>query len=847
MAVCVHCATPLPDGSNFCSICGTPTFGDGSSETPTLTPQGREIFERLKTATAGRYEIMRELGRGGMAVVFLGYQKSLDRPIAIKVLLPILGYDSDVVERFQREARTQGKLDHPSIISVYEVYNTGGLTFFTMPYIAGRSLRAQLLEQPRPSIHKVQRYLRQSAEALAYAHRRGVVHRDVKPDNILLDQERDSVILTDFGIAKALAAETTLTTPGDLLGTPQYMSPEQGEGKGNLDGRTDQYSLGLIGYEMLAGRRAFEADTLAELMYKHRFEEPESLDAVRPDAPAPLREAIATAIGKDREQRYPSMEAFLAALEGPTWLEPEGGLEASQPAEPAAAQDPTVRVPAPETASSDFPGPDGELAPTIRTPPGRETRQPGASTSESQAARRAHSGDRQRRRWRGLVGVGAVVVVVGLVAALWRSPMGEWTGLRSTGAGAVERTTDPGGSEGPGDAQVAGIDEPTSAEGRESTPSGGDTGGGMPAGAGPDGDDPSADEGAASPDRSRAVEAQRAAHAARDAARAAGAGDLFTARLAELERRLSTADSDLESGRVDQAMMGFADIHAELERLTRDATMAMANAAAAVRDSAAARRQVAVAARADSLFPQEMAAQDSAWERGLETLAAGRAAAARQLLSGAADGYAQLAQRASDELRQRADEARVAMESERDAAARAGAERRAPKRMALADAMRSRALAKFRQERYAEAVPLFREAGDAYTRIADSLADGGAAGRPRTGTDSADEAIRALIERFRLAYEQEDVEGMRADVYGGELPADDARYFRVVFERADDIQARAHIENLEAGESTARARLQLALRFRQARTRQLQETTENLQLQFRREAEGWRLEGLRRR
>ncbi|NIT66264.1 MAG: protein kinase, partial [Gemmatimonadetes bacterium] len=152
---------------------------------PTFTPQGREIYERLKAATEGKYEIIRELGRGGMAVVFLGYQKSLDRQVAIKVLLPLLGYDPEIVERFTREARTQGKLDHPNIIQVYEIYNEGGLTFFTVPYISGQSLRNYLRDHPQPPLEQVFRYLTQAADALAYAHRRGVIHRDVKPDNIL--------------------------------------------------------------------------------------------------------------------------------------------------------------------------------------------------------------------------------------------------------------------------------------------------------------------------------------------------------------------------------------------------------------------------------------------------------------------------------------------------------------------------------------------------------------------------------------------------------------------------------------------------------------------------------------
>lgn len=369
MGLCAHCATPLPDGSRFCSHCGTPVPGK-PEHSPTLTPQGREIFDRLRDTTAGRYEILRELGRGGMAVVFLAYQQSLDRQIAIKVLMPFLAYDTELVERFLREARTQGKLDHPCIIKVFEVHSEGGLTFFTMPYISGRSLRTLLQDDPQPPFMQVHRYLCQAADALAYAHRRGVIHRDVKPDNMVLDEERDCVILTDFGIAKALAAETTLTTPGDLLGTPQYMSPEQGEGRQDLDGRADQYSLGLIAYEMLAGQRAFRADNLAELMYKHRFEEPESLDRLRPDAPPEMRRAIMRAINKDRDDRFPTMEGFLSALEACSTELAEMGEDRTEPMPPPGSGDTTVRVPTPpgRMHTGQTPPPVSPASPRVRSP-----------------------------------------------------------------------------------------------------------------------------------------------------------------------------------------------------------------------------------------------------------------------------------------------------------------------------------------------------------------------------------------------------------------------------------------------------------------------------------------------
>jgi serine/threonine-protein kinase len=301
----------------------------------------------------------------------------------------VLAYDPELVERFMREARTQGKLDHPNIIRVFEVYNQSGLSFFTVPFISGKSLRSFLKEEPRPPLERVRRYLCQAADALVYAHKRGVVHRDVKPDNILIDGERDRVILTDFGIANALAAETTLTPPGDLLGTPQYMSPEQGEGRRDLDGRADQYSLGLIGWEMLAGRRPFEADNLAELMYQHRFEEPDDIDQIRPDAPHNMRAAIRRAIRKDREERFPTMEEFLAALEAP-----DDVVIKAPPAKkaPAGSGDATVRIPTPpglRRTPTPRPGPIDDTAPETteaQAAGGADTTEPWTPPSTSGAA-----------------------------------------------------------------------------------------------------------------------------------------------------------------------------------------------------------------------------------------------------------------------------------------------------------------------------------------------------------------------------------------------------------------------------------------------------------------------------
>ncbi len=276
------------------------------------------LLDKLRTATKGKFTVIRELGRGGMGRVMLAQELALDRRVAMKVLPPALADHPEIVERFQREARTAGGLSHPHIVSVYQVYKLDEFAFFTMPYIAGPSLRQVLRNSPQLPFELTRRYLREAADALGFAHGKGIIHRDIKPENMLLEGSRDGrLMLTDFGIAKALGLGTTLTRPGDLMGTPYYMSPEQCESKDGIDPRSDQYSLGLVGYEMLAGRFAFTADSMAAIVYSHLHAYPEPLEEVRPDTPGDLKEVIWRAIQKNKEDRFPTMAEFLEALGKP--------------------------------------------------------------------------------------------------------------------------------------------------------------------------------------------------------------------------------------------------------------------------------------------------------------------------------------------------------------------------------------------------------------------------------------------------------------------------------------------------------------------------------------------------
>ena len=331
--VCANCSTPLPGGSKYCNECGTPVPGQGAP--PRYGSGPTDLRHALQMATAGEYEIHHELGRGGMGSVFLAREIGLDRLVAIKVLPPNLMFDEGLIERFKREARMVAKLHHPNIIPVYRVHSSHNLAFYTMHFVPGRSLAEIMGPNRVPSLQEVERIIMEAAAGLGYAHKRGVIHRDVKPANILIDAE-GHVHLTDFGIAKALVGSTQLTETGAVIGTPQYMAPEQCEGR-MVDGRADQYSLAAVGYQLLTGQPPFVSDSMKELLYHHLFTPPRPLNAIRPETPLPLRDTIHKALSKDPSERFDTMEDFRIAVEGKgppifvPWLDEKGERRRSTP------------------------------------------------------------------------------------------------------------------------------------------------------------------------------------------------------------------------------------------------------------------------------------------------------------------------------------------------------------------------------------------------------------------------------------------------------------------------------------------------------------------------------------
>ncbi len=272
------------------------------------------LRDRVTAAVGDLYLIEQEVGRGGMAVVYAAEDVRLQRSVALKVLPPELAFRGDVRERFVREAQTAARLNHPHIVPIYAVHEEGGLVCFAMALVKGESLAARIVRDPRPGFEYIAQMLEQVADALAYAHACGVVHRDVKPDNVLIDQDSGRAMVTDFGIARAAESGARLTQTGIAVGTPAFMSPEQATGDREIDGRSDIYSLGVVGYLMLAGRLPFEATTTPAMLMKHVSETPMPIRAVRPDAPHALVEILERCLAKRPQDRWDNAMQLRDAL-----------------------------------------------------------------------------------------------------------------------------------------------------------------------------------------------------------------------------------------------------------------------------------------------------------------------------------------------------------------------------------------------------------------------------------------------------------------------------------------------------------------------------------------------------
>src|SRR5687768_17151470 len=278
---------------------------------------GKPLAARLAEALGDAYTIEGEVGRGGMGVVYRARDERLQRRVAIKVLPPELAFQQEIRERFTREAQTAARLSHPHIVPIHTVGEGRGLVYFVMGYVDGESVGGRLKRRGRLPVEEARRIMKETADALSAAHSLSIIHRDIKPDNILLEGSRGRVMVTDFGIAKALSGTSgaTLTGAGVAIGTPAFMSPEQAAGEREIDGRSDLYSLGIVSYQMLTGELPFNAPTVAGILMKQITEVAPDVRARRPDVPEDLALAVSRCLEKDPANRWPTADSLRRALE----------------------------------------------------------------------------------------------------------------------------------------------------------------------------------------------------------------------------------------------------------------------------------------------------------------------------------------------------------------------------------------------------------------------------------------------------------------------------------------------------------------------------------------------------
>jgi serine/threonine protein kinase len=308
---CPTCQFDNPSDSKFCKECGT-RIGTPPRAPFTQTLEIPKDDLAPGAVFAERYQIVEELGGGGMGNVFRAVDKKLNEEVALKLIRPEIALDKATLERFHNELKVARKISQRHVGRMYELMEANGRHFITMEYVAGQDLRALTRQTGRLTISKAVSIAVEVCEGLAEAHRLGVIHRDLKPSNIIIDKQGNARIM-DFGIARSIHGKS-LTGEGIIIGTPEYMSPEQVEGK-DVDQRSDIYSLGIILFEMVTGRVPFEGDTPFTIGVKHKSEKPQNPKILNPQIPDDLGRLILKCLAKDREARYPSAEALRLDLQ----------------------------------------------------------------------------------------------------------------------------------------------------------------------------------------------------------------------------------------------------------------------------------------------------------------------------------------------------------------------------------------------------------------------------------------------------------------------------------------------------------------------------------------------------
>ena len=344
---CAACHWPLSSDDRFCSRCGTPTPINVDPAATLIDPAGAEdsnwlgedsevaaadgvpesaaplsgtaFRARLRHVLGAEYELLSLIGRGGFAHVYKARDRRLDRIVAIKVIRPDLMRTKAFVESFRNEGIALAKLRHPGIVPIYDIRERGGLIYYIMPFVQGTTLEARL-DRARLPPYESRRILSELADALAAAHRAKMVHLDIKPANLFLEGDLQKVLLMDFGIAMALTEQVEASSGGPVVGTPEYMSPEQARGLPEIDHRSDIYSLGALGYRMLMGRPPFWGPNATDILTKHVNEAPVPIRDINPTIPKDFADAIMRCLEKDPWSRFPTAMELRSALDSVTFF-----------------------------------------------------------------------------------------------------------------------------------------------------------------------------------------------------------------------------------------------------------------------------------------------------------------------------------------------------------------------------------------------------------------------------------------------------------------------------------------------------------------------------------------------